>query len=139
MQTVKIQFPKLTLTEEKTYTYTISEKAGDVAGVEYDPNAYEVTVVVKDNGQGQLVATPTGADNLTFTNVYKAKPDTATITATKVLNGKDLEADKYEFELKKGEEVVATAKNAADGTVTFKEIEFETAGDYTYTITEKSR
>ena len=53
------------------------------------------------------------------------------------MNGKELEADKYEFELKKGEEVVATAKNAADGTVTFKEIEFETAGDYTYTITEK--
>ena len=133
----KIQFPELTLTEEKTYTYTISEKAGDVAGVEYDPNAYEVNVVVKDNGQGQLVATP-DTKNITFTNVYKAKPAKETITATKVLNGKELEADKYEFELKKGEEVVATAKNAADGTVTFKEIEFETAGDYTYTITEKA-
>ena len=133
----KIQFPELTLTEEKTYTYTISEKAGDVAGVEYDPNAYEVKVVVKDNGQGQLVATP-DTKNITFTNVYKAKPAKETITATKVLNGKELEADKYEFELKKGEEVVATAKNAADGTVTFKEIEFETAGDYTYTITEKA-
>ena len=136
----KIQFPKLTLTEEKTYTYTISEKAGDVAGVEYDPNAYEVTVVVKDNGQGQLVATPTGADNLTFTNVYKAKPDTATITATKVLNGKDLEADKYEFELKEKEsdKVVATAKNAADGTVTFPAISYDAAGPHTYTITEKA-
>ena len=133
----KIQFPELTLTEEKTYTYTISEKAGTVAGVEYDPNAYEVNVVVKDNGQGQLVATP-DTKNITFTNVYKAKPAKETITATKVLNGKELEADKYEFELKKGEEVVATAKNAADGTVTFKEIEFETAGDYTYTITEKA-
>ena len=133
----KIQFPELTLTEEKTYTYTISEKAGDVAGVEYDPNAYEVNVVVKDNGQGQLVATP-DTKNITFTNVYKAKPAKETITATKVLNGKELEADKYEFELKKGEEVVATAKNAADGTVTFKEIEFKTAGKYTYTITEKA-
>jgi len=135
----KIQFPELTLTEEKTYTYTISEKAGDVAGVEYDPNAYEVNVVVKDNGQGQLVATP-DTKNITFTNVYKAKPDKKTITATKVLNGKELEADKYEFELKEKEsdKVVATAKNAADGTVTFKEIEFETAGDYTYTITEKA-
>ena len=134
----KIQFPELTFTKEETRTFTISEKAGDVAGVEYDPNAYEVTVVVKDNGQGQLVATATGADNLTFTNVYKAKPAKATITATKVLNGKALEADKYEFELKEGNKVVATAKNAADGTVTFKEIEFETAGDYTYTITEKA-
>ena len=134
----KIQFPKLTFTKEETRTFTISEKAGDVAGVEYDPNAYEVTVVVKDNGQGQLVATPTGAENLTFTNVYKAKPAKETITATKVLNGKALEADKYEFELKEGDKVVDTATNAADGTVTFKEIEFKTAGDYTYTITEKA-
>ena len=134
----KIQFPELKFTQEETRTFTISEKAGDVAGVEYDPNAYEVKVVVKDNGQGQLVATAKDADNITFTNVYKAKPDKKTITATKVLNGKELEADKYEFELKKGEEVVATAKNAADGTVTFKEIEFATAGDYTYTITEKA-
>ena len=134
----KIQFPELTLTEEKTYTYTIAEKAGDVAGVEYDPNAYEVNVVVKDNGQGQLVATP-DTKNITFTNTYKAKPaKPIIITATKVLNGKALEAGKYEFELKEGDKVVDTATNAADGTVTFKEIEFETAGDYTYTITEKA-
>ena len=133
----KIQFPKLTFTKEETRTFTISEKAGDVAGVEYDPNAYEVKVVVKDNGQGQLVATP-DTKNITFTNVYKAEPAKKTITAKKVLNGKELEAGKYEFELKKGEEVVDTATNAADGTVTFKEIEFKTAGDYTYTISEKA-
>ena len=136
----KIQFPELKFTQEETRTFTISEKAGDVAGVEYDPNAYEVKVVVKDNGQGQLVATP-DTKNITFTNVYKAKPaKPIIITATKVLNGKELEADKYEFELKEKEsdKVVATAKNAADGTVTFKEIEFATAGDYTYTITEKA-
>jgi len=134
----KIQFPELTFTKEETRTFTISEKAGDVAGVEYDPNAYEVTVVVKDNGQGQLVATATGADNLTFTNVYKAKPAKATITATKVLNGKALEADKYEFELKEGNKVVATAKNVADGTVTFPVISYDAAGPHTYTITEKA-
>ena len=134
----KIQFPELTFTQEETRTFTIAEKAGDVAGVEYDPNAYEVKVVVKDNGQGQLVATATGAENLTFTNVYKAKPAKATITATKVLNGKELEADKYEFELKEGDKVVATAKNAADGTVTFKDIEYAAVENHTYTISEKA-
>ncbi|AJZ74504.1 hypothetical protein V470_11075 [Streptococcus sp. VT 162] len=48
------------------------------------------------------------------------------------MNGKALEADKYEFELKEkeGDKVVATAKNAADGTVTFKEIEYNEAGVY---------
>ena len=105
----------------------------------YDTAKHEVKVNVTDNGQGQLVSTVTG-NNPTFTNTYKAAPATATITATKVLNGKALEADKYEFELKEkeGDKVVATAKNAADGTVTFKEIEYNEAGDHTYTISEKA-
>ena len=134
----KIQFPELKFTQEETRTFTIAEKAGDVAGVEYDPNAYEVKVVVTDNGQGQLVATP-DTKNITFTNVYKAKPTKPIIiTATKVLNGKELEADKYEFELKEGDKVVATAKNAADGTVTFPAISYDAAGPHTYTISEKA-
>ena len=134
----KIQFPELTLTEEKTYTYTISEKAGDVAGVEYDPNAYEVNVVVKDNGQGQLVATP-DAENITFTNTYKAAETSATIKAKKVLNGKELVADAYTFELKEKDtdKVVATAKNAASGEVFFN-VNYTEAGEHTYTITEKA-
>ena len=32
----EIQFPELKFTQEETRTFTISEKAGDVAGVEYD-------------------------------------------------------------------------------------------------------
>ena len=103
----------------------------------YDTAKHEVKVAVTDNGAGQLVATVTD-NNPTFTNTYKAAKTTATITAKKVLDGKALEADKYEFELKEGDEVIGTAKNAADGTVTFKEIEFKTAGDYTYTISEKA-
>ena len=132
-----VTFKEIELETAGEYTYTITEKAGSEKGVTYDTAKHEVKVKVTDNGQGQLVATVTG-NNPTFTNTYKATPAKETITAKKVLNGKELEADKYEFELKKGEEVVATAKNAADGTVTFKEIEFETAGDYTYTITEKA-
>ena len=133
----KIQFPELTFTKEETRTFTISEKAGDVAGVEYDPNAYEVTVVVKDNGQGQLVATATGADNLTFTNTYKAASTDATIKATKKITGKELVADAYTFELKEKDAVVAEAKNAASGEVVFN-VNYTEAGEHTYTITEKS-
>ena len=132
-----VTFKEIEFETAGDYTYTITEKAGSEKGVTYDTAKHEVKVKVTDNGQGQLVATVTSAEP-TFTNTYKATPAKETITAKKVLNGKELEADKYEFELKKGEEVVATAKNAADGTVTFKEIEFETAGDYTYTITEKA-
>ena len=132
-----VTFKEIEFATAGDYTYTITEKAGSEKGVTYDTATHKVTVNVTDNGQGQLVATVTG-NNPTFTNTYKATTTTATITATKVLEGKALEADKYEFELKEGDKVVATAKNAADGTVTFKEIELETAGEYTYTITEKA-
>ena len=132
-----VTFKEIELETAGEYTYTITEKAGSEKGVTYDTAKHEVKVKVTDNGQGQLVATVTG-NNPTFTNTYKAAKTSATITAKKVLEGKALEADKYEFELKEGDKVVATAKNAADGTVTFKEIEYAAAGEHTYTITEKA-
>ena len=49
---------------------------------------------------------------------------------------KKLVKDQFKFELKEGDKVVATATNAADGTVTFEAIDFAKAGVYTYTITE---
>ena len=55
------------------------------------------------------------------------------------MNGKALEAGKYEFELKEGDKVVATAKNAADGTVTFEDIKYAATGNHTYTISEKKQ
>ena len=132
-----ITFENIQVKGAGTYHYIIKEDTSTaVAGVTFDTEAKEVTVAATFQS-GVLTATVTSAEP-TFTNTYKATPAKETITATKVLKGKELEADKYKFELKKGEEVVATAKNAADGTVTFKEIEFETAGDYTYTITEKA-
>ena len=135
----KITFPVITYKEAGKHTYTITEKAGSGDdGVAYDPNAYEVTVDVKDNGEGKLVATVTGLDNLTFVNVYTAKPTKATITATKTLNGSTLKDDQFEFELKEGAKVVGTAKNKADGTVTFEDITYTEVGEHEYTVTEKA-
>ena len=119
------------------HTYTISEKAGSEAGVTYDTAKHEVKVAVTDNGQGQLVATVTD-NNPTFTNTYKAASTTVKITAKKVLEGKALEAGKYEFELKEGNKVIGTATNAADGTVAFEAIKYAAAGEHTYTISEKA-
>ena len=132
-----VTFKEIEYNEAGSHTYTISEKAGSEAGVTYDTTKHEVTVEVVDNGAGKLVATATN-NNPTFTNTYKAATTSATITATKVLNGKALEAGKYEFELKEGDKVVATAKNAADGTVTFEDIKYAAAGNHTYTISEKA-
>ena len=132
-----ISFPEIEYTEAGTYTYTMSEKAGNEPGVTYDTASHTVTVDVADNGQGQLEATVT-SEKPVFTNTYAAKPGKAVIEAKKVLNGKELEADKYEFELKEGDKVVGTAKNKADGSVVFPAIEYTAAGPHTYTITEKA-
>ena len=132
-----VTFEDITYTAAGEHTYTISEKAGSEAGVTYDTAKHEVKVAVTDNGQGQLVATAT-KNNPTFTNTYKAAETKATITATKVLEGKALEAGKYEFELKEGNKVIGTATNAADGTVAFEDITYTAAGEHTYTISEKA-
>ena len=132
-----ISFPEIEYTEAGTYTYTMSEKAGNEPGVTYDTASHTVTVDVVDNGQGQLEATVT-SEKPVFTNTYAAKPGKTVIEAKKVLNGKALEADKYEFELKENDKVVGTAKNTADGSISFPEIEYTEAGTYTYTMSEKA-
>ena len=133
-----ISFPEIEYTKTGTYTYTMSEKAGNEPGVTYDKTSHKVTVEVVDNGQGQLEATVT-SEKPVFVNDYVAKPGKKAIEAKKVLNGKALEADKYEFELKDSEgNLVDTAKNKADGSITFKEIEYKGPGLHTYLVSEKA-
>ena len=132
-----VVFPAIEYTAAGPHTYTITEKAGNEPGVTYDTASHTVTVDVADNGRGQLEAT-VPAEKPVFTNTYAAKPGKKVIEAKKVLNGKELEADKYEFELKENDKVVATAKNTADGSISFPEIEYTKAGTYTYTMSEKA-
>lgn len=133
-----VVFPAIEYTAAGPHTYTITEKAGNEPGVTYDTASHTVTVDVADNGRGQLEAT-VPADKPVFTNTYAAKPGKKAIEAKKVLNGKALEADKYEFELKDSEgNLVDTAKNKADGSITFKEIEYKVPGLHTYLVSEKA-
>ena len=135
-----VVFPAIEYTAAGPHTYTIIEKAGNEPGVTYDTASHTVTVDVVDNGQGQFEAT-VPADKPVFTNTYtKPAPaaDTITIEATKTLVGKELEAGKYEFELKEGDKVIGTATNAADGKVVFPSITYTEAGTHTYTVAEKA-
>lgn len=131
-----IRFSEISYSTAGVYNYTITEKVGNKLGVTYDKTEHPATVEVKDNGEGQLVATVT-SETPVFVNDYKAKPAQATIKAKKVLKGKALEADAYTFELKEGSDLVATAKNTASGEVAFN-VTFSAAGDYAYIITEKA-
>ena len=142
----KVQFKELKYTKAGIYHYTISEKAGDVPGVEYEPNLISATVTVKDKG-GKLEVTKVTyskageeTKNPTFENRYAPGKTFARLEVNKVLTGRQLQKDEFEFELKEDgkPDVLQTAKNDAQGKVRFQVINYDKAGDYHYTITEKN-
>ena len=141
----KVQFKELKYTKAGIYHYTISEKAGDVPGVEYEPNLISATVTVEDKG-GKLEVTKityskAGEEtkNPTFENRYTPGKTFARLEVNKVLTGRQLQKDEFEFELKEDgkPDVLQTAKNDAQGKVQFQVINYDKAGEYHYTITEK--
>ena len=142
----KVQFKELKYTKAGIYHYTISEKAGDVPGVEYEPNLISATVTVEDKG-GKLEVTKityskAGEEtkNPTFENRYTPGKTFARLEVNKILTGRQLQKDEFEFELKEDgkPDVLQTAKNDAQGKVQFQAINYDKAGEYHYTITEKN-
>ena len=132
-----VEFPALNYDEAGNHTYTIREKNEGAAGYTYDSKTFEVTVDVTDNGQGQLVATPTYAAPAEFSNSYQAAATSLVLKTSKKLTGATLAADQFTFELvDKDGKVVGTAKNKADGTVEFPALSYDAAGNHTYTIRE---
>ena len=139
-----VEFGPFEYTAPGTYTYTVAE-TGTIAGVTNDAEAAgkTVTVTVVDNNDGTLTATAdsTTDEPLTFTNDYSIKePVEAKFEVKKTIEGKDLEANEFSFELKDSESIVLqTKKNAANGTVSFDAIEYKQADagkTFTYNITE---
>ena len=136
----------VTYTAPGTHGYELREIAGTAGGVTYDRAAYRVRTTVADAGNGTLTVrheladaegNPTGGDSVTFTNGYEAAPVTLKLGAAKVLKGAELKAGQFSFELKgRDGKVMSTAKNAADGSVTFDALTFKQAGTYTFTVSE---
>lgn len=136
----------VTYTAPGTHGYELREVAGTAGGVTYDRATYRVRTTVTDAGNGKLTVgheladaegNPTGGDSVTFTNGYEAAPVTLKLGAAKVLKGAELKAGQFGFELKSRDgKVMSTAKNAADGGVTFDALTFKQAGTYTFTVSE---
>ena len=131
----------ITYTKPGTYNYTLSEVGGgsQKAGVQYDGSTFAVTTTVTDNGNGTLSVThkvDNDANAVGFTNSYTPAATSVTLGASKVLNGKSLEADEFTFSLtdEGGEQVTAT--NDANGMVVFPAIGYSEPGTYQYTIAE---
>lgn len=149
------------LSKADTYNFTIVEKDTKVSGVTNNVNnvIYGVQIVVSDAGHdGQLdVESITYyldgkvIDNskVVFNNKYEAASVPVQLSAVKVLEGRTLKADEFAFNIKSvsakdadGKAIEApipaetTVKNAADGSISFGEMEFEVPGTYVYEITE---
>nr|WP_076780160.1 FctA domain-containing protein [Lachnoclostridium phocaeense] len=156
----KVTFNKLTLEGAGKRTYYIKEQIEGVNpkdGITYDTSLYKVTVDVRwDDTQNKLVphityekqakgeTTWTEAGAVTFENIYNAK-GTLDLNARKTVNGKapeSTEEGRFSFTLTPeggapGE--IQTKTNAADGSVTFDSIQYDTddiGKTYTYTVEE---
>lgn len=136
----------VTYTAPGTHSYELREVAGTAGGVTYDRATYRVRTTVVDAKNGTLAVkheladaegNAMGGDSVTFTNGYEAAPVTLKLGAAKVLKGAELKAGQFSFELKSRDgKVMSTAKNAADGSVTFDALTFKQAGTYTFTVSE---
>ena len=136
----------ITYTAPGSHSYELREVTGTAGGVTYDRAIRRVHTTVTDAGNGTLAVkhelvdaegNPTGDTSVTFTNGYEAAPVTLKLGAAKVLKGAELKAGQFSFELKSRDgKVMSTAKNAADGSVTFDALTFKQAGTYTFTVSE---
>ena len=141
----KIEFPEVELTAAGTYAYGIREVAGDDSDMVYDTAVRSLTVTATDSGDGTLKCEVAyeGGVAAEFVNVLR-KPGTFVARAHKVLNGRELKAGEFGFELiglnDDGTEgdVVATAENDAAGNVVFPAVEVASAGTYRYRVREKA-
>ena len=136
----KVTFDAISYTEEGEHTYTVKEVKGNVPGITYDTAEKQVTVQVTKDGDN-LKATVVYPENKVFANTYSApSPAKAQISASKILEGRDLKDGEFSFNLlDEAGEVLQTKQNAADGSVAFDEISYsqEDAGKtFHYTIKE---
>jgi len=136
----KVTFESISYTAEGEHTYTVKEVKGNVPGITYDTAEKQVTVQVTKDGDN-LKATVVYPESKVFANTYSApSPAKAQISASKILEGRDLKDGEFSFNLlDEAGEVLQTKQNAADGSVAFDEISYsqeDTGKTFHYTIKE---
>ncbi len=139
----KIKMSPIEYAAAGKHAYTLREVPGDANnGITYDGKTYTIETTITDKGDGTLEVKHElkGADEAKFNNGYKPNPDefsvTDQITATKVLDGRDLKDGEFSFELVEGDKVVATGTNDAEGNITMSAVKYTEAGEHTYTLRE---
>ena len=140
----KITMSAVKYTKAGKHTYTLREVNGGTTskGVTYSDAKFTIETTITDNGDGTLKAEHVlkGTEPAEFKNAYNVTPKdssvTDQITATKVLAGRDLKEGEFSFELVEGNDVVATGKNDASGSITMNSVKYDKAGKHTYMLRE---
>ena len=142
-----ITFDNITVDHAGTFKYTITETKGSDKTITYSDKTITATVVVVEKDNALVVEQVTYSDGENATDTFtnkKGAPKTestkASLQVKKLLKEGEttipLTDDQFEFVLKEGDNTLETAKNKANGTVTFKELTYTEEGTHTYTITE---
>ncbi len=142
------EFDAISYDREGIYTYTIKEKAGNVAGVRYDGVAKPITLTVTVTDVGGVLRAKANLANgeIRFENSYTPAPASVTFNGTKQLLGAPLQDDDFTFKLYQtdhsfdidgnGAKLLGTAQNK-DGAFSFAQ-SFDATGSYHFVIIEDS-
>ena len=93
----------------RTFTYEVTETAGNLPGVQYSTNKATIQITVRDNGKGQLVASAT-TQNGSFENRYSAELNyTAAggLNLAKTLTGRDMADGQFTIKITPADQAAA--------------------------------
>jgi pilin isopeptide linkage protein len=132
-----INFSEFDLPEGE-YDFIMHETTPDGGGWHSDKREIPVHISVTDNGDGTTSAKITYPDGEPiFTNTFNYTPVGAVVHAKKQVCGACLSENMFTFGIfdSSGKKVL-TAKNDANGDITFPELSFSAPGVYHYTLKE---
>ena len=93
----------------RTFTYEVTETAGNLPGIQYSTNKATIQITVSDNGKGQLVASAT-TQNGNFENRYSAELNyTAAggLNLAKTLFGRDMADGQFSIKITPADQAAA--------------------------------
>lgn len=134
----------ITFKKPGIYEFQIREVNNKLGGVDYDTSTLTVKAEVSSDGAGNMDIEWTVFDangdevtEKTFNNTYTAKDTSVVLGGTKVLDGRALTEDEFQFKLVDADgNEIQTVSNDAKGGFTFDKITYSEAGEYNYVITE---
>lgn len=93
----------------RTFTYEVTETAGNLPGIQYSTNKATIQITVSDNGKGQLVASAT-TQNGSFENRYSAElkyTAAGGLNLAKTLTGRDMTDGQFSIKITPADQAAA--------------------------------